>query len=665
MKPHFPLLNRPCLLATAITAASISGIAQADGNTDRQPFTLGVITVTANPLNDTSADRIASSLEKSVMQQFNRDTLGDALNLLPGITSSVNSRNENIISVRGFDPRQVPVFIDGIPVYVPYDGYIDFNRFTTADLASIQVAKGFSAMTYGPNTLGGAINLVSRKPLKALESDVSIGISAENGQRVQGNIGSNQGSWYVQAGASLLESDGFNLSKDFIPTATEDGGQRNNSYQKDSKLSLKLGLTPNETDEFAISYYQQNGEKGQPPSTIPASARYWQWPYWDKESLYLITRQKVSNNEFLNIRIYHDRYDNEVDSFTDGTYSIPKTSGPGSVSTGRSIYNDRTNGGSISLESYRIDKHSLRFTAHYKTDEHKEKDGNNQLNSHFEDSLVSFAAEDTIQLADRYALTVGASRHELRPDTVFSLGNAYSLPSAKSATDTQAELRFQMTESTSLYTSIANKSRLPTLKDRYSQRLGSYVENPQLQPESTLNYEIGAVSHITKESRVEAAIFRSDITDKIQEVKNVVGTKSQMQNIGEVRLQGAELSVTTNLTPWISLGGNYTLIDVDNLSNPATRVTDIPRHKVILNAIIRPIPTVELTTFAEHDSRRWSSNTVELGDVTTFNFKAAWTPIKALEVETGLNNLADRNNELSAGFPSAGRTWFANINYSF
>ena len=138
-----------------------------------------------------------------------------------------------------------------------------------------------------------------------------------------------------------------------------------------------------------------------------------------------------------------------------------------------------------------------------------------------------------------------------------------------------------------------------------------------------------------------------------------------MQNIGEVRLQGAELSVTTNLTPWISLGGNYTLIDADNLSNPATRVTDIPRHKVILNAIIRPIPTVELTTFVEHDSRRWSSNTVELGDVTTFNFKAAWTPIKAMEVETGINNLADRNNELSAGFPSAGRTWFANINYSF
>ncbi len=38
-----------------------------------------------------------------------------------------------MINVRGYDVRQVPLYIDGIPVYVPYDGYVDFSRFTTAD----------------------------------------------------------------------------------------------------------------------------------------------------------------------------------------------------------------------------------------------------------------------------------------------------------------------------------------------------------------------------------------------------------------------------------------------------------------------------------------------------------------------------------------------------
>jgi iron complex outermembrane receptor protein len=415
---------------------------------------------------------------------------------------------------------------------------------------------------------------------------------------------------------------------------------------------------------FHSAITSRDGEKGQPPSTIPG-ARYWKWPYWDKESLYLITKQKLGDHELLNIRLYHDRYDNEVNSYTDGTYTTLKPSGSGSVSTGRSIYNDRSNGGSISLESFRFDQHALRLTVHYKNDEHKEKDGNDQLNSHFEDTLMSYALEDTIELNAKHSLALGIAQHEMRPDQVFSRGNAYSIPSTKTATDLQAEWRIRASDSLSLYASIADKSRLPTLKDRYSQRMSSYIENPHLQPEAALNYEIGMISTPAQGSRYEAAMFRSDITDKIQTVVDVVGTLDQMQNIGEVRIQGAELSITHDLTAWLTLGGNYTAMDADNMSNPATRVTDIPKHKVILHASVRPIPAVEISTLAEHNSRRWVSNTVRLGDATTFNLKAAWTPVKSLSVETGINNVADRNNELADGFPSAGRMWFANLNYTF
>lgn len=62
--------------------------------------------------------------------------------LLPGIhIANIGARNESVVWVRGFDLRQVPVFVDGIPVYVPFDGYVDMGRFTTFDLAEIQVAK--------------------------------------------------------------------------------------------------------------------------------------------------------------------------------------------------------------------------------------------------------------------------------------------------------------------------------------------------------------------------------------------------------------------------------------------------------------------------------------------------------------------------------------------
>ena len=77
-----------------------------------------------------------------------------ALNLLPGVTLTTSGpRNESMVSIRGFDLRQVPVYMDGIPVYVQYDGYVHLARFTTFDLSAVDVSKGFSSVLYGPNSL--------------------------------------------------------------------------------------------------------------------------------------------------------------------------------------------------------------------------------------------------------------------------------------------------------------------------------------------------------------------------------------------------------------------------------------------------------------------------------------------------------------------------------
>ena len=408
------------LRVTAMAVFSVLAYASvaAEENVSAAPFELGVVTVTATKpqIGEIGESQVSSVITHAEMQQFNRDNVGDALNLLSGVTvSNGGQRNEKMIFLRGFDVRQAPLFIDGIPVYVPYDGYVDFNRFTTADLAAIQVAKGFSSVSYGPNTLGGAINLISRRPTSAFEGDVKVGFASGLEKQASVNVGSNQGMWYVQAGASYLDSDYFPLSSDFTPTATEDGGHRENSYRKDSKLSFKVGVTPNATDEYAVSYYKQDGEKGNPPSTDPAAARYWQWPLWNKESLYFISNTALGDQETLRVRIYTDKFKNGIDQYTNSSYSVLKTTSP--ITTGESRYNDKTNGGSVELESRRIKANTIKLVGHYKVDMHKETDANDQLNADFEDTWRSIAVEDNIDLAQNLMLSVGYAHHELIPDS--------------------------------------------------------------------------------------------------------------------------------------------------------------------------------------------------------------------------------------------------------
>ena len=256
-------------------------------------FDLGRIEVTAErDLPAMGTERVDSE----TLREENRETVAEALDKLPGVTlDNFGPRNEAGVYVRGFDRRQVPLFIDGIPVYVPYDGYVDLGRFTTYDLAEVNIDKSFSSVLYGSNTLGGAINL-----------------------------GTNQSRWYAQFSGAYLKQDSFALSDDFVPSASEDGGLRENAYRKDTKVNLKLGVTPSAEEEYAIGYVNQQGEKGTPPYAGEDAAftlRYWQWPYWNKKSLYAITRTGLGNGSYVKTRLYHDIFENSLYSYDDSTYT--------------------------------------------------------------------------------------------------------------------------------------------------------------------------------------------------------------------------------------------------------------------------------------------------------------------------------------------------------
>ena len=76
--------------------------------------------------------------------------------------------------------------------------------------------------------------------------------------------------------------------------------------------------------------------------------------------------------------------------------------------------------------------------------------------------------------------TRGRCQAGIEPDELYSASSAYTLPGTTRATDYQAGLFFDVSTTGQWHATIARISRLPTMKDRYSQRLGNYVENPDL-----------------------------------------------------------------------------------------------------------------------------------------------------------------------------------------
>ncbi|WP_293778554.1 TonB-dependent receptor [uncultured Oxalicibacterium sp.] len=656
-------LSRTVLAASLMLA--FGTVQAAEVAESSQVFALGEINVSGS--GNTTPATGGSKVSREELDDFNRETVVDALNLMPGITTTGGGpRNERMMYLRGFDNRQVPVFIDGIPVYVSYDGYVDLARFTTYDIASIEVAKGFSSVLYGPNTLGGAINLISRKPVKAFEGDVGIGLRANdkldgNGKSTYVNLGTNQGMWYAQLGLSYLDRDGYTLSRDFRPTTAQPNRERRNANSTDSKINLKFGLTPNATDEYAINYIKQKGEKGSPLySGTLDTVRNWSWPAWNKESLYFISHTALGTAAYIKTRLYYDKFDNEL--LTSPT-AIP------------SIYNDYTYGGSAEFGVQLGTRNLLKAALHMKEDIHREHNVGEPVQTS-RDRTLSIGVEDTQKLTDKLDLVVGGSydrREGRRAEEYSSSKGLYSFNLGDaSAFNPQAGLIYHTSSTGNAYATIARKSRFPTIKDRYSFRMGTAIPNPDLTAERAMNYQIGFTEKISADVRMDASIFYSDITDMIQTItvpSTLCGgsTCNQMQNIGKVINKGVELGVTANVSKTIEIGGNYTYIDRENKSSPTVYLIDTPAHKLFAYAKWSATPRLDLIGNATYNSKRYSNSTGTriASGFSLINAKLRYALDKGWSLEAGVNNLLDRNYAYSEGFYEEGRSLFANLNYRF
>lgn len=663
MKPKFIAL----LLFPLIGFSQQNNSKETDSLKTSNVFILGEVIVT-NHQNKDTLNRVTTK----TMESQNKMDVSRALNMLPGITLTASGpRNESMVSVRGFDLRQVPVYMDGIPVYVPYDGYVDLARFTTFDLAAIDVSKGFSSVLYGPNSLGGAINLVSRKPSKKLEYDGSLGMINENGIKGNINIGSKVGKFYFQGGFSYLDRNSFRMSSNFIPTANENGGQRDNSYRTDQKISFKVGWTPTEKSEYAIGYINQQGEKGNPVytgndplNTLLLKPRFWQWPNWDKESFYFISNSNFDDKNSFKTRLYFDRFKNTLDSYDDATYSAQTK-----AYAFESIYNDYTYGGNLEYNTKFIPKNDLKVAFQFKEDVHRENNLGEPVR-HFTDNTVLIGIEDIYKVNSKFTIIPGVS-YNIRKNTEAEDYNSttkvisdYPSADASDAFNAQIGFFYHLNEEQKLGATVSQKTRFATIKDRYSYRMGTAIPNPDLKPEKAINYELNYTANIFHKITFQTALFYSSITNAILSVSNVQPGKSQMQNFGKAEYFGVEAQINYAVLDKLSLNFNYTYIERNNITNPNIHFTDVPNTKVMGTLEYQPIKILRFIANSEFNSSRFSTSYgARVPDYTLLNFYASSKIAKNFSIDAGINNIFDRNYCLVEGYPEEGRNFFVTLRF--
>lgn len=364
---------------------------------------------------------------------FARDTLDQAVNLAPGVTSQLtgNSRNETNIYVRGFDRWQVPLTIDGVRVYLPVDNRLDFARFATPDIAEIQIAKGYVSVLDGPGGMGGQINLVTRKPSRPLETDFRTRFEFGRdgtflGPRAYALAGTKQDQYYAQLSGLFQDFKGFMLPESYKSTLLQGWGLRGQSYAQDYSINAKVGITPNATDEYSLSFIRQDGQKGAPLHTTDplVAQRFWRWPYWRVQNLYFLSKTKLGDSSYVKTRGYWTKFDNSLVSYDNPSFFIQTL--PRSFN---SQYSDYALGAEVEAGTQFGDMDTLKALFFYRLDHHaewQENFGTNLFGSRARCFVqVPCSTQPVIaSIEDTYSLAVENTFHP-RPDVDLVGGFSY------------------------------------------------------------------------------------------------------------------------------------------------------------------------------------------------------------------------------------------------
>lgn len=239
------------------------------------------------------------------IEQNKPKDLSEAIRYAPGVTVTFGDKDVYTLKLRGMDSKRIALLIDGVPNYEPYYSTFDLKTISAAGLDSIQITKGPSSVLYGPNTLGGIVNVITRRP----GSEPFLTLNGSYGEKNTRNIGLDGGARWnkfsIVGNFYYQDSDGF-----YCPDPTNGKTARTNSDYRRLNLNAKLYYAPSSTTEIMVNGGIYTSDYGMPAALGVQKARYWKFKNWDRTTLNAGGYTALGKKSTLRFRTFFVEYKN-------------------------------------------------------------------------------------------------------------------------------------------------------------------------------------------------------------------------------------------------------------------------------------------------------------------------------------------------------------------
>src|SRR5882672_1178842 len=179
---------------------------------DLPPRDLDPVVITATKI-ETRVEQLGASVTVvpgDDVQRYHYETVEDVLRTVPGVeVRRLGSYGKlSTISIRGANPNQVQVLVDGVRVKSPTTGQADLSDISPDLIERIEVIRGPQSTLYGADAIGGVVNIITKKGKGPFQASVQQ--EAGNYDTLQSRVQAS-GTWKIfdySFSASHLESNG-------------------------------------------------------------------------------------------------------------------------------------------------------------------------------------------------------------------------------------------------------------------------------------------------------------------------------------------------------------------------------------------------------------------------------------------------------------------------
>ncbi|HWR07615.1 TonB-dependent receptor domain-containing protein [Sporomusa sp.] len=655
-------------------------------------------------------------------------TLGDLLQTVPGVyidkLSGGGTGHYSTVRVRGSSASQVNIYMDGVLVNTGSEQAVNLENLNIDNVERIEVYRGYIPARFAGAAMGGAINIVTKKPDKT-GGKVSYGLRSFGGQKFNLETTAPLGNGSLLLAANREEATGdFKYNKLYAsynndsPTYPRDRWRQNNSYENNNILAkwqddnwfVKFNYINNKTHtpQAVGSYLADLPEQYWPASFNSAQqAMYGGTVDTEKTELSFGRRQQTGNVEWgwkldtvhQNKEALWARYGAGNRNFVFGTNTFRSDSYSASVDGTWKM------GESHLLEFLATgtkETMKVKFDADQYSSINWKKDFEAAFLPKYDMSNYYFQLQDTMKLDDAGSLTftplVRAQKSNIGIEVMDGEGWLYSY---------NLGLKKKLNDQWTTWATYGTYHRLPSwyevygdgvnLVSKWKEFNNASAWSPYTSAEHGKNWDV-SVNRSGKlfgtDNDTTLTYFHRKSENLLTTVFNPLTGATWYANYGAGEIQGVELSSKMHWEKFdftLSTTWQDSLITkgykaYNNMSNSSWQGQPFPwTPEWAVNARLDyRFPGDKFSVFGEYnwtDKLSWFNNAGEAAyyePMGLFNIGMKYSFDKQLKLNAGINDVANKGpkqlmrylqsdlyDKDNVAYPQQGRTYYMTVEYSF